>query len=181
MQSAYSGTKLNKHFIKGFNLVSVISIIIIIPFLINQFAFAFICFKQGTDRVEINSELLNAIIKVESSNNHRAFNHRSKARGLTQITPIAWKDLKRHYGYKYGKINYFKDIYDPEIAREAGKDYLYILQNYLKAKHIPLTWENLLAAYVWGPNNLAKYGLNSAPQGVKRYIAQVKSLARIIN
>ena len=65
-----------------------------------------------------------------------------------------------------------------QVAREAGTDYLYHLQKILKAKHIPVTLDNLLAAYVWGPSNLEKNGIHNAPRIVKNYVAKVKRLAQ---
>lgn len=127
----------------------------------------------------VDDRLLNAIIKVESSNNPRAFNYHTKARGLTQIRSIAWRDLKKHFGHKYKKYTYSQHIYDPAIAREAGRDYLRILEKYLKAKGIPLTHQNLLTAYVWGPENLHKYGSKRAPRAGKIYVAKVINLSTI--
>lgn len=127
--------------------------------------------------IKIDDRLLNAIIRAESSNNPKAFNRRTGARGLTQITPVAWRDLKRHYGSKYKNLSYLSHIYNPAIAREAGKDYLHILAKYLRAKGIPLTYQNVLAAYVWGPENLHKYGLNRLPRAGKRYVSKVINLS----
>lgn len=123
--------------------------------------------------------LLNALIQVESSNKPWAVNRTSGARGLTQITPVAWKELRKHYKHKYGKLKFRQDMLRPEIAREAGEDFLCILQQHLKAAGIPPTLENLLAAYVWGEGKLARYGLERAPRIVKRYIRNVKRLAGI--
>lgn len=130
---------------------------------------------QGV-QINITPSLLNALIYVESSNNPAAFNRFSHATGLTQIRYIAWKELAKHYKGKYKESRYRKDMLNPYIARQAGKDYLCILQKHLKAKKIPLTMDNLLAAYVWGETNLSRYGLKRAPRSVKRYIANVKKL-----
>ncbi len=123
--------------------------------------------------------LLNALIQVESSGKPRAVNRTSGARGLTQITPVAWRELKKHYRHKYGKLSFREDMLRPEIAREAGKDFLCILQQHLKTLGIPPTLENLLAAYVWGEGKLARHGLQGAPRIVKRYVRDVKRIARI--
>lgn len=128
---------------------------------------------------ETHPRLLNALVHVESSNNPRAINRFSGARGLTQITPIAWKELKKHYKYRYGKLKFRQAMLNHDIARQAGKDYLYILQQHLKARKIPPTLDNLLAAYVWGEGRLAQYGLTRAPRVVKRYIANIKKLNQI--
>jgi len=165
----------NKIFKKVFSLNAALTILWIA--LCAGAPFAFVKQSPASPFVDattlINDRLLDAIIKVESSDNPCAFNRRTKARGLTQIRAIAWLDLKRHYGDKYGKLCYRKDIYNPAVAREAGKDYLRILEKYLKTKGIPLTYHNLLTAYVWGPDNLIKYGFRGAPRSGKAYVAKV--------
>lgn len=170
-------------------LTLVAGILIIISMLISQFAFAFIDLRPipimptagMIPTIEITPQLMDAMVFVESSNNPLAFNRITKARGLTQITPVAWKELKRHYRSKYAGLNYRKDIYNPQVAREAGKDYLYILQKYLQSKGIPVTLDNLLAAYVWGIGNLSRYGLQKAPRVVRNYIARIKKHAAFTN
>ena len=97
---------------------------------------------------------------VESSNKPKAINRRTVARGLTQITPIAWKELLKHHRSKYKGLCFRQDIYRPEVAKQAGEDYLYIIQGHLKAKRMPVTLDNVLAAYVWGETNLQKHGMS---------------------
>ena len=146
---------------------------VIAPFIFIKYSPAF---TISTDQmVVINDSLLNAIIEAESSNNPNAFNRRTGARGLTQIRLIAWQDLKKHYGSKNKNLNYYQDIFNPSIAIEAGKDYLNIIKKYLIAKGIPLTYKNLLTAYVWGPDNLYRYGSWRAPKAGKLYVAKVMS------
>ena len=126
--------------------------------------------------MDINQDFLNALIEVESSNNPKAFNPSSGARGLTQITPVAWQDLVAHYPDKYSQMNYEKDMFKPEVAKQAGNDYLNILMGYLRSKRMPITPENLAAGYNWGINNLAKFGLHNAPPETKNYIAKIRKL-----
>lgn len=126
--------------------------------------------------MDIDSNLLNALIQVESSNNPQAFNPNSKARGLTQITPIAWEDLVMHYPQVYGNLNYEQDVFKPEIAKRAGTDYLNVIQKYLKAYNIPTTLDNVLAAYNWGVGNLKKLGMEKAPKETRDYIQKIKTL-----
>jgi soluble lytic murein transglycosylase-like protein len=130
--------------------------------------------KRAGKQVEITEELLDALILVESSNDPRAHRHSTGARGLTQITPAAWKDLVAHYPAKYAKLKYRHDIFRPDVAREAARDYLKILARYLKARDIPITLDNLLAGYNWGVRKLDKYGLQNAPRETKRYVLKIK-------
>lgn len=127
------------------------------------------------DKIEINESLLNALIMVESANNPWAFEKSSGAQGLTQIRKIAWKDLVRHYPDKYKKLQYAKDIFQPELARQAGKDYLVLLKYYLAKKKIGINLDNLLAAYNWGIGNLERFGLENAPKETQNYIKKIKS------
>ncbi len=180
-------SQLIKNFKKVLILPIALAIIFAVIFFCNADTFAFFDMQYNpmpptnfpalqSLRIEITPSLLNALIYVESSNNPAAFNRFSHARGLTQITYIAWKELAKHYKGKYKESRYRKDMLNPYIAREAGKDYLNILQIHLKAKRIPVTIDNLLAAYVWGENNLRLYGLNRAPRSVRTYIAKIKKL-----
>lgn len=135
---------------------------------------------KNTNRiVEIDQKLLAALIRVESSNNPKAHCRRTGARGLTQITPAAWRDLVTYYPHKYRSLNYRQDIYNPKVAREAGKDYLNLLKHYLRSKRIPVNLDNLLAAYNWGINNLGRFGLSRAPRQTRRYIAKIKSILEV--
>ena len=180
-------SRLIKNFNKLLILPIALALILVIIFFSNADTFAFFDMQYNPMppanlpamqnlRIEITPALLNALIYVESSNNPAAFNRFSHATGLTQITHIAWKELAKHYKGKYIKSRFRKDMLNAYIARQAGKDYLYVLQEHLKAKRIPLTLDNLLAAYVWGENNLRLYGLKRAPASVKRYIAKIKRL-----
>jgi soluble lytic murein transglycosylase-like protein len=125
---------------------------------------------------ERSPELLSALIRIESSGNPKAWQKETGARGLTQIRPIAWKELAANFPQKYRRKNYRRDIFRPEVAYEAGRDYLDILARYLKKQSFALTVDNLLCAYNWGIGNFLRYGLNNAPEQTRRYIRQVKEL-----
>lgn len=126
--------------------------------------------------MDIDANLLNALIQTESSGNPLAHNKRTQARGLTQITPIAWQDLVNHYPRVYKNLNYEQDIFKPEVAKRAGADYLNVLVKYLKANQLPVTPDNLLASYNWGIGNLKKMGLGKAPKETRDYIQKIKKL-----
>lgn len=178
-------SQVTKHFYKVFRLALLILPILLVSIFIHRLSFAFIDHKAMLPdapiygMINITPELLESLIQVESSNNPRAYNRYTKARGLTQVTPIAWRELRKHYPSKYSNLNFWEDMVKSQVAREAGTDYLYILQKILKAKRVPVTLDNLLAAYVWGPNNLATKGLHNAPGVVKNYVAKVKRLAQV--
>jgi hypothetical protein len=177
-------SQFSKYFYKVFKLGLLILPIFFAAIFIHRLAFAFIDYKAMLPIVpdyaiiEIRPELIEALIQVESSNNPRAYNHHTKARGLTQITPVAWKELCKHHPSKYANLSFWEDMPKSQVAREAGTDYLYLLQKVLKAKRIPVTMDNLLAAYVWGPHNLEKNGMYNAPRVVKSYVSKVKRLAQ---
>lgn len=129
-------------------------------------------------KMDISPQLLEALIQTESSGDPSAFNKGSGARGLTQITPIAWQDLLAHYPKKYSKLNYQTDIFKPEVARMAGTDYLGIINNYLRAYKLQQSLENLLGAYNWGIGNVRKLGIEKAPPETINYITKIKGLLK---
>lgn len=122
----------------------------------------------------ISEELIDIIILAESSHNPSAHVKKTGARGLAQITPLAWKDLVRHFPAEYRGLNYRKDIFKPHIGRKAVRDYIIILKQYLKINGRPVTLENVLAAYNWGIGNLNKYGISRAPGTTRRFIGKIK-------
>jgi soluble lytic murein transglycosylase-like protein len=120
-------------------------------------------------------DLLSALIQIESSGNPNAFNKATGARGLTQVTPIAWKDLQNHNPKTYGKLNYEKDIFKPEIAKQAANDYIKIITGYLKHYNLPTTTQNILWAYNAGIGNVRK---NVMPEETRNYIKNITSLLK---
>ena len=60
---------------------------------------------------------------------------------------------------------------NPQIAIPYAAKYL--AKNYLRFG----TWAEAIAAYNWGPTDLATYGLQAAPANVKRYVAFVRDRA----
>lgn len=118
-------------------------------------------------------DLLSALIQIESAGNPLAFNKGSGARGLTQITPIAWKDLEQKKPNIYGKLDYEKDIFKPEVAKQAAKDYISIISGYLKHFNLPVTTQNILWAYNAGIGKVRK---NIMPQETQDYIKNITAL-----
>lgn len=63
---------------------------------------------------------LSRIAQIESSGNPLAFNSRSKARGLYQITPICLKEYNSFHKAKYGP----QDLFNPKVNEQIASWYL---------------------------------------------------------
>lgn len=110
------------------------------------------------------------IIQIESSGNPLAYNKRSKARGLCQITPIVLED----YNY-YGRVIPGYEpitasmLFNPEVNKRIASWYLeeripQMLRHFKK----PVSVENVLIAYNAG----ISYVVNgkSLPMETRKYI-----------
>ena len=135
--------------------------------------------RQISVPIEFIPKLLDALVTVESSNNPLAHNSSSGARGLTQITPVAWADLVNWHPERYSNLDYKRDIFNPDVARQAGFDYLNIVRRYLEHYDMPVTLPNLLAAYNWGIGNLRNHRLENAPEETINYITKIADLLGI--
>lgn len=124
----------------------------------------------------VKMDLMDALIQAESSGDPNAFNKKSGARGLTQITSIAWQDLVAHYPAKYENLQYTKDIFNPKIARQAGEDYIRIIKGYLKHYKLPETTENILASYNFGIGNVRAN--KPLPEETRNYITKILALMK---
>jgi len=107
---------------------------------------------------------LNAIKQIESSGNPFAFNPRSKATGLYQITPICLKDYNQFNKTSFSAL----DLFNPEVNQLIATWYL--------TKRIPQllkhfghkdTTQNRLIAYNCGISCLKR---NSLPTETKQYL-----------
>lgn len=114
---------------------------------------------------------MDRIKMIESSGNPRAFNMRSGCRGLYQVSPI----LLKEWNNVHPDDKHFPDaLFKPEVNKKIA--YWYMLQRLpgiLKAHSIPVTVENLLIAYNFGPNNLRKYLIGEIPQLPEETIAYI--------
>jgi len=110
--------------------------------------------KTTKETVPLEALLESYIIPVESSNNPFAVNKKSGARGLTQMTSIAWEDLQRVFPEKYKNIPFKVGSMNPEISKQAGLDYLDIIDGYLEHYGFEKTVDNYLAAYNAGIGTL---------------------------
>lgn len=124
----------------------------------------------------IDNDFIDSVMTVMAQNNPRAYNKKTKARGVTQITPSAWDDLVAFYPEKYLNQEYETAMLEPNFAMEAGKDYLSVIKSYLRFYKIPITFESLVGAYAWGIANLKQYGIEGAPNEIKYYMAKIRHL-----
>jgi len=120
------------------------------------------------------------IAKIESSENHRAYNPKDGGRGLYQITPIVLKDYNNCVLGKYGfSPEYFvklEDLFNPKINSEVADWYLNErIPQLLKAHHIPVTKKNIIIAYNAGIANAKK---GRTPSITKKYLAKYDKLSR---
>ena len=102
------------------------------------------------------SEIVNMkkIKMIESTNNPNAFNLRTNAIGLYQITPVVVADYNDHFKTKL-KIH---ELYDPELNEAVAYWYMNSrIPTFLKYYHIKDTVENRLIAWHDGIGNLRKY------------------------
>ena len=102
--------------------------------------------------------ILSAVMQVESSGGKHTLNPASMAMGPFQITPIA----AREYG--------IKNPYDIDESSEAAAR---MLSDYMRRFG---SIDSALAAYNWGPTNVAKKGTAKLPDETAEYIKKVKNL-----
>jgi len=130
------------------------------------------------------------IIQIESSGNPNAYNEKSGAIGLMQITKTCLEDfndwswritdnegrnplpIKEPPRYNMG------DMYNPSKNVEVGTWYLNRIKNhYLKGKG---TIEDILICYNWGYGNWRKWkaGKVKLPRETRNYIKRYKQLTK---
>lgn len=111
---------------------------------------------------------LSIIAKIESNNNPLAYNARSKAIGMYQITPICLKDYNTYH--KGQEISY-KGLLDPKKGYSVASWYLNIrIPQMLKTYHKVDTVYNRLWCYNAGIGQLQKGVLpNETKQYIKNY------------
>lgn len=102
----------------------------------------------------IDPNLLSAVIKAESSGNPNAQSS-AGAQGLMQLMPATAASL--------GVTNSF----DPTQNINAGAQYLSQLFNQFG------NWPEALAAYNWGPGNVATYTDDSWPTETQNYVSGI--------
>ncbi len=110
-------------------------------------------------KYNINSDLVKAVIKVESDFNANAVSV-DNARGLMQLLPSTAGD--------YG----ITDLFDPESNLEAGIQHLKWLFSQLGEKEL----EKVLAAYNAGLNAVKRYGGVPPYKETQNYVKRILSI-----
>lgn len=133
--------------------------------------FMFSCLKTPvmahSDHLYID---LRVIAQIESSNNPKAYNKRTRATGLYQITPICLKDYNQSHKVEYSLI----DMYDPKKARIVASWYLgKRIPQMLKHYKQPITIDTILWAYNAGIGLVVKGIL---PVETQNYIAKYERI-----
>ncbi len=67
----------------------------------------------------LDPQLIRAIMKTESDFNRKTVSH-AGARGLMQVMPCVWSDVKKRYRFNW---NYNKEVFDPEKNIEVACAY----------------------------------------------------------
>jgi soluble lytic murein transglycosylase-like protein len=119
----------------------------------------------------IDPGLLDAVIQVESHWDANAYNKKSKATGLGQITPPALNDFNTLNKEKYT----MEHMKDPQKNMRVTNWYLSErIPQMLKHYNIPVTLQNILASYNFGIGNVKKG--KAFPEETQNYIKSITSL-----
>ena len=128
------------------------------------------------EAVEID---LNIIAQIESSNNPMAYNSRTQARGIYQITPICLADFRQNADpkeWRFAKAIRTDDLFDSYYNQLVANWYFYTrIPQLLRHYHKPLTLENILTAYNAGIKAVVK---GYCPRETRNYIAKYKRLQK---
>lgn len=118
---------------------------------------------------------LHIIAIIESNGNELAYNQKTQARGLYQITPICLEDFNRWNGEG---LKYIKDdIYNYIRASVVADWYLNIrIPQLLKHYNKPITIETILWCYNAGIGNLLK---GIMPKETRNYIKRYNQLSKL--
>lgn len=110
---------------------------------------------------------MNKIYQIESSNNPKAFNKGSKARGLGQITPIV---LKEWNNFHPKETHTSDDLYDSSTNKKIAHWYMNKrIPQMMKRLKIEDTTENRLIAYNAGIGRVGKILPTETANYIKKY------------
>lgn len=113
---------------------------------------------------------LDKIKEIESSGNPKAYNKKSQAAGLFQVTPILLKEWNNFHC----KEQYFcSDLFDPKINKKIASWYLNIrIPEMLKAYKLEVSDKNILWAYNAGIDRVKKGFMPEETENyLKKYFA----------
>ena len=126
--------------------------------------------EEMTYRANAQDIDMERIKMIESSGDPTAFNKKSGARGLYQITPICLREWNSNHWREQYTLD---DLFDPEINYRIANWYMNIkIPFYLRVYGIEDIPENRVIAYNWGIGNLRKYirGRKTLPKETKNYL-----------
>lgn len=83
------------------------------------------------EKYAFDPQLIRAIIKTESDFNCKTVSH-AGARGLMQVMPVVWKEIKNRYKFDW---DYSSDVFDPSKNIEVSCAYLAWLRYDFLPKH----------------------------------------------
>jgi len=113
---------------------------------------------------------MNKIYFIESSNNPNAYNKKSKARGLGQITPIV---LKEWNNFHPSKTVVEDDLFNPEVNKQIANWYMNeripAMLKYFKKED---TVMNRLIAYNAGIARVGKVLPSETSNYIKKYFGE---------
>ena len=124
---------------------------------------------------------LDIIAKIESSNNPLAYNEKTQATGLYQITPVCLAEFKKFCDWGFSKWQFkqftMESMFDEYHNWIVAKWYLLDrIPQMLRHFNKPVTLENILICYNAGINYVVKE--LPLPRETHNYIKKYKRLAR---
>lgn len=115
---------------------------------------------------------LSIIAEIESNNNPLAYNRKSNARGLFQVTEICLKDYNQIHSTYWQP----KDLFNPTLNTTIARWYLTVrIPRFLNNYHKSVTIENILICYNAGISWVIYDG--NLPRETRQYIEKHKRLS----
>ena len=112
---------------------------------------------------------MDALAMIESSNNPKAYNERTKATGLYQITPICLQ----HYNEVHKSDYTMRALYNEELNLAVASWYL----GWLGRRGF--TTDEVLAGYNWGYGNVKRHGLGNLPKETRDYLVKYHKMTEV--
>jgi hypothetical protein len=121
---------------------------------------------------------MDAIAQIESSNNPMAYNNRTQATGVYQITPVCLADFRQNCKWKLNKYQFstftMENMFNPYMNWCVSKWYLTErIPEMLVVYHKPVTIKNIIWAYNAGIGNVVK---GIMPEETKQYLKKYAKL-----